>query len=318
MSGNTDSVKDTSRFILFGVGILILVAMVYFAFRYFQEKKENDQNIEKITLLNDEILSLEEKILNFEIEFDNQNMELVEKERQLGEKDDQIEDLLNRLDEAKSQGKMQAGKIKQLRERLEQLQRFVDGYKSQIGQLETQNQELKTQVADLTVNREELEESFTQLQTTSTITERKLEETLRVASVLKTGKISVVNIKKGGKVQEKLPFRRGAMNQLKVCFDVLENLVAEPGPRDVYMILMNPDGTVNTNYDTQESGIFWSEGLEKTYSSATSFDYARMAQEVCINFNPSIMTGKKHEKGTYYLSLFSEGNLIGQSNFAVK
>lgn len=318
MSGNTDSVKANSRRILFGVGILILIAMVYFALRYFQEKKENDQNVEKIAQLNEEILSLEEKIFNFDVEFDNQSMQLVEKERELGEKDDQIEDLLKRLDEARALGKTQAGKLKQLRERLEQLQRFVDGYKTQVTQLETQNQELQTQVADLSADRTQLEQSFTELQTSTMATERKLEETLRVASVLKTGEVRVTNVKKNGKVQDKIPFRRGALHQIKVCFDVLENLVAEPGPREVFMVVNNPDGTINTNHETGESGTFWYEGVERTYSAVTRFDYARLSQEVCIPFNPSIMTKKKHEKGTYYLSLYSEGNLIGQSNFEVK
>ncbi|MEM6628238.1 MAG: hypothetical protein AAF694_01135 [Bacteroidota bacterium] len=318
MSGNSDSVKDTSRFILFGVGILILVAMVYFAYRYFQEKEENDQNLIKIEQLNQEVLSLEEKILNFEVELDNRNMQFVEKERELGEKDEQIEDLLNRLDEAKALGRSQLGKINQLQERLEQMQRFVDSYKSQIATLETRNLELETQVADLSANNEALEQSFSELQTNNFQTEERLEETLRIASVLKTGNFSISNIKKNGKEQEKLPFRRGAFHELKVCFEVMENLVAASGPREVFLVLTNPDGTPNVNFDSGNSGTFQFEGEERTYSSAKTVDYSRFSQEVCIPYTPSKVDEKRHAKGMYYLSLFSEGNLIGQSSFEVK
>ena len=318
MSGNSDSVKDTSRFILFGVGILILVAMVYFAYRYFQEKEENDQNLIKIDQLNQEVVSLEEKITNFELELDNQNMQLVEKERELGEKGEQIEDLLKRLDEAKSLGKAQLGKINQLQERLEQMQRFVDSYKTQIAALESRNLELETQVADLSANNEALEQSFTELQTSNTQTEQKYEETLRIASVLKTGNFTISNIKKSGKEQDKQPFRRGAMHELNVCFEVMENLVAASGPREVYLVLTNPDGSVNRNLESGNSGVFSDEGGERPYSSSKSFDYSRFSQEVCIPYTPTLSDGKRHAKGTYYISLYSEGNLIGQSNFEVK
>ncbi len=318
MAGQTDTIKDTSRIILFSVGIIVLTAMVFFAYRYFNEKRINDDNQAKIESLNNEILALEEKILNFEVTIEDQNMKLAEKTRELGEKDAQIEDLLNQLNNARSQNTNYEGKIRQLEERLKQMQRFVNQYKEQIATLEEQNQQLETQVADLTASEEQLEESFTELQSYNQETEQKLEETIKVASVLQTSDYKIYNIKKNDKVQSlKESYRRGAVHKFNVCFNIRENLVAEPGSRQIFLVVENPDGSINTNYEDGLSGNFMYEGIEKEYSSFTTFDYSRLMQEVCVSYIPT-SNEKKIQKGTYYVNVYCEGNLIGQSSVEVK
>jgi len=317
MAGQTDTIKETSRVILFGAGIIVLAAMVFFAYRYFQEKRINDENQAKIESLNHEILALEEKILNFEVTIEDQNMKLAEKTRELGEKDAQIEDLLNQLNNARSQNKNYEGKIRQLEERLRQMQRFIDQYKEQIATLEQQNQELETRVADLSASEEQLEQSYTELREYNQETERKLEETINVASVLQTSDFQVTNFKENGKEQDKDRFRRGAVYKINVCFNIRENLVAEPGPRQIFMVVENPDGTINTNYEQGMSGNFMYEGIEKEYSTFATIDYSRLMQEVCIPYIPT-SEDKKIQRGTYYVNVYSEGNLIGQTNFEVK
>ena len=59
------------------------------------------------------------------------------------------------------------------------------------------------------------------------------------------------------------------------------------------------------------------EGVERQFSASSEVDYTGMKQEVCIPYIPTY-SDKKHEKGTYYISLFCEGNLLGQADFEVK
>jgi len=317
MSEQTDTIKDTSRIILFSVGALILAGLVFFAYKYFNEKQINDENEAKINSLNEEILALEEKIYDFESTIEDQHLELAEKTKQLGEKDEQIEDLLNRLSVAKQEKDANLGKIRQLEEKVKQLQRFVDQYKTQVAELEARNQELETRVADLSASEQALEQSYSELQSYNEETEQKLEETIKVASVLQTSDFSVCNIRKNGSEKCKENYNNKRIDQIKVCFSVRENLVAEPGMREVYMVVENPDGSINTNYESNESGTFSYEGIEKEYSATTSFDYARLMQEVCVQYAPT--SQDKHlAEGIYYINMYCDGNLIGQTSMELK
>ena len=319
MAGKNDSVKNTSRIVLFLVGIVVLSALAYFAFKYFNEKQENDQNIARIAELDTEIAELEEKILSFEVTIEDQNMDLAEKDRQLSDKNTQIEELLQRLNKAKSDNKLSVGRVRQLEEKLNQMQRFINQYKGQIAVLTQEKDSLINEVAQLKESAKVVTESFTQLEEEQKETVEELEETKKIASVLKAANYNFYRIK--GKKQKEIIFEgeeapRSGMIGFKLCFEVMENLVADPGYRDIYMVLEDNEGQICAS--EKYSGYFQYEEINKQYSAMATFDYSRLTQQVCIPYMLEDLKKGKFNKGLYYVSLYSGGNLVGQTSFRLK
>ncbi len=311
-----DTSKNTSRIILVIVGILVLSALAYFGIKYFTEKAENEKNIVQIENLENEILELEEQNLDFQATLDDKNIELAEKEQELSQKQDQIQKYINQLAAAKKKGRVNQKRIAELEARASSLQKFVDQYKNQIEELKAENAMLTAQVDTLRTSASRLIQEKEDLVATNESTSEELEKTIKIASVLKAREFSFAQVSKKGKEKVASEFRRNQLKDLKICFNLQENLIADPGERELYIVLENPDGSPNANYDEGFSGKFTFEDQEKVYTAKTSVNYNRLALEVCVPYRMADNT--KFDKGPQYVSIYNEGNLIGQAAFKVK
>lgn len=309
-----DNSKNTSRIILVIVGILVLSALAYFGIKYFTEKAENEENLAKIDELNNEMMELEERILDFQATLEDKNMEIADKDKLLEEKERQIQDYIDRLAAASQSGRVKEDRIRQLEARATSLQRMVDQYKLEVEELQAANRELSTQVDTFRTRTTRLEREKSDLKATNEATTQKLEETVKIASVLKAREFQFALIKNNGKEKEDTEFPRWRLDEISICFNLQENLIADPGPRELYVVIESPDGTPNTN--PALSGEFEHEGQMRPYSVMTTVDFDRLAQEVCVEYKPK--DKEKFEKGPQYVSVYTEGNLIGQSAFRVK
>ncbi|MEM6764109.1 MAG: hypothetical protein AAF824_01950 [Bacteroidota bacterium] len=312
MATSSDQSKNTSRIVLLVVGILVLCALGYFATKYFTEKQENEKNLADIKELNNEILSLEEKILNFEVSLEDKNIEIAEKDKLLEEKYMELEAVVARLAQAKQSSKADKGKIRQLEAKVGELQVFLDQSRAEVEYLKAENALLTGQVDSLNTTTVQLQTRNQSLQETTARTEQELQETKQIAAALRATELSYFSVKKG-KAKEDREFRRGSMKDFRVCFTLLENQLAEKGGKEIFMVYENPSGTISTS---NGSGKFFYRGQQKEYSAKGLINYSGSQQEVCIDFQQP--EGFKYEKGIQYISLYTEGKLIGQGNFRIK
>ena len=181
-----DSSKTTSRAILVITGLLVLSALAYFTTKYFSEKRANEESLVKINELNSEVLELEEKILNFQVEIEDQNMELAEKDKLLEEKYKELEAMATKLSSAKKNDKSQLSKIRGYESRISELRVMVDKYRKEIEYLKEENLQLAGEVQTLKAREGQLEDEKVTLVQQNEATTKELEETVQIASVLKT------------------------------------------------------------------------------------------------------------------------------------
>lgn len=305
-----------NRLILVVAGMLVLSALAYFSIKYFSEKSENEKQSTQISELNTEILDLEEKIFELNTDLDEKDMSLASKEKKIEDNRQRINQLLNELGAAKQKDKTQTDLIRRYEGRLEELKATLINYENQISFYKEQTLLLTGQRDSLQVSQIRMKEEYMSLKAKNEESEAQLEETVQKASILKAANYKFFSVNKKGKLKEESEFRRRNLKELKVCFTMLENLVATPGIRDVYMILENPDGSKNVNFGDGYSGTFEFNGEENTYSAKAIIDFNRSAQQVCLDYAPDVNT--KFEKGIQKLQIFSDGRLIGLSSFEVK
>jgi DNA repair ATPase RecN len=305
--------ENTGRIILVIVGILVLSALGYFATRYFtQNKKIQEEYIPTIENLKTEVVQLEDNIIKLEASIEDQNLDLAEKDKLLAERDRQLEELEIKLNRYKNSANSSKSDIKEMENRLSLLRSKVSTYEEKVAVLE---QQLAIQSDTIRSQRAKTQQLAGTISELSQENQEK-EERLLKAGALRAADFVVYNVKKNGKEERDAEFRRASLKSLKLCFNVLQNSEAQSGPKEVFLVFENPDGSINSNIAEGYSGKFLYDGTERIYSAKATFNYTLTTQEVCIPY--SIAPEEKYQKGMQYLSVYIDGNLSGQSSFVIK
>jgi DNA repair ATPase RecN len=305
---------NTGRIILVVVGVLVLAALGYFSTKFFTQKKALSENQIEIEQLNTEIVDLEENIKDLEATITDKDLQLDEKDRLLDEKIAELEKMVARVNQYKGQSNASADKIKQLESRIAEMKGTIDGYRGQIESLTKANVALSQKLDSVTSSATQLKDEKTALLQISEEKSQKIE----LAKPLKAASFKYYKVKNNGKENEELDFKRMGLDEIKICFNILENLVADPGSRVVYLQIVNPDGSVRTNLTENYSGNFTLDGAQKAYSAKADVDYNRTSQEVCMFFKNDEGKQNKYEKGVYNVLAYTDGILIGRSSFEIK
>ncbi len=303
---------NTGRIILVITGILVLTALAYFATKYFAQKDVVEEQQTTIDNLGVEIDQLEAQIVEFESTIQDQQTDINTKDSLLSVRNGQLEALEVKLQRYKRSSNANAKKLSDLESRITQLRSQVTEYQQKVETLEETIAEQSDSLAQQLAISEDQQAQISNLSQTA----EEQAERLKRAGVLQAADFNFYNVKKNGKEDQDNSFRRSAIHIVKVCFNVLKNSEATVGKRDVYLVVENPDGSVNANAGGGYSGEFVFNGSKRTYSAKTNIDYKLTTQTVCIPYQPT--DGVKFEKGDHFVSAFADGKLIGQGKFSVK
>jgi hypothetical protein len=311
---------SSSRVILIIAGVLVLSALGWFATKYFSEKEINRDQFHRMSELTHEIADLEDRIVGFEITLDEQNLELSEKDKLLEEKYQELEDVFTRLNKAKQENKANLAQIRQYENRLLGMRGLLEQYKREIEYLKAENMALSGQVDSLAASETRLKTQNYNLLRQQELTSRELSETRQLASILKTRDFRFFSVRRKGRQQEEeleeeREFRKASLKELRICFTLIENLIAKPGPREIYLVYENPDGSVGQPA-SGEQGSFSYQNKQRPYTLLARADFNRLSQEVCVYYKPS--EASTFSKGPQYISIYCDGHLIGQSSFLIR
>ncbi|MFM2134890.1 MAG: hypothetical protein RL021_290 [Bacteroidota bacterium] len=201
----------------------------------------------------------------------------------------------------------QASNYKELNAKLKQqladLQLLRDEYLGRIDSLLMANKQLQTEKEQLTTN----------LETVS----KNLETTVATASVLKAEYVKATTFKRrdNGKYIETLLAKR--THKFDVCFDVLDNKIAKPGTRNVYMRITEPGGKPIGNKGTGSGSFKTSGGEEVMYAASTTIDYkGAKLSKVCMSYEEK--DDKMFAAGTYMIEVFIDDQLAGAGSAVLR
>jgi DNA repair exonuclease SbcCD ATPase subunit len=230
---------------------------------------------------------------------------------ELEEERSKVIKLMSEYDALKSSGAVGFGGSgsQNMRSRLEELQQRYDESESIIQQLKAKNQEL---TAENFKNQRKLEEVSTE-NTKLAEDNTKLNKIAEVAKRLKTYEIyaDAVRLTSGGK-KEKQTDKAKKADRIRVCFTVLENIIADKGEKSLYVVIKTPAGT--TYSDGDRSKITLLSGDEIAYSVKKDIFYDNKNMQLCMNWELK----DKAEPGTYKVELYAEGVQIGKESFDLK
>ena len=201
---------------------------------------------------------------------------------------------------------------RKIKRQLRILRGIQQSYVDQLDSLYTVNHELETKL-DVANTQIKKERSKSQ-----SLTQEKDELTAKVeaGSVIKAYNVTGTAFHlKGTKNREVETHKARRTDRIKICFTLGENLVADPGKKNVYIRVARPDGVIIRRGDGDKYS-FQANGSKLQFTMKKDIDYKNKAINMCVLWD-------KHGdddamKGTYNISVYMDSQKIGSSSFILE
>ena len=276
--------------------LLLLAAGVGYLYYSLDQQKKVNQDMQ-------ELAELDKKEMQNEYEqFAQQYSEMKTQINndsiiaQLTQEQLRTQQLLKELKEVKAND---AREITRLKKELATCRAVIRSYVLEIDSLNRLNENL---TAENTRVKGQFEEATRQIESLNT-EKSSLSEKVAIAAQLDATGISMSLKDKKGKNTNKVEKAKN----IQVNFNIAKNVTASNGIRTLYVRIMTPTGGVLTN-----GGTFNYENKSLQYSMKKGIEYTGNETPVSMYWNVAEFLSA----GTYKVSIFADGQMIGSRNFS--
>ncbi len=276
--------------------LLLLAAGVGYLYYSLDQQKKVNQDMQ-------ELAELDKKEMQNEYEqFAQQYSEMKTQINndsiiaQLTQEQLRTQQLLKELKEVKAND---AREITRLKKELATCRAVIRSYVLEIDSLNRLNENL---TAENTRVKGQFEEATRQIESLNT-EKSSLSEKVAIAAQLDATGISMSLKDKKGKNTNKVEKAKN----IQINFNIAKNVTASNGIRTLYVRIMTPTGGVLTN-----GGTFNYENKSLQYSMKKGIEYTGNETPVSMYWNVAEFLSA----GTYKVSVFADGQMIGSRNFS--
>lgn len=279
------------------IGVLLLGGIVYLSISLQQQKQANRDMQELAELDKKEMENEYQQFADQYSEMKTQinNDSIIE---QLTQEQMKTEQLLKELKNVKA---TDAREIARLKKELATCRAVIRSYILEIDSLNRLNQNL---TAENTRVKGQYAEATRQIEGLNA-DKQSLSEKVAIAAQLDATGILLTAKNKRGKVTKSLK----KCKTLQVNFSIAKNVTAQSGMKTIYVRITTPTGSVLTN-----GGTFNYENRSLQYSMKRDIEYTGNETAVTTYWNVNEFLSN----GTYNVSIFADGNMIGSRNFSFK
>lgn len=279
------------------IGLLLVAGIAYLSITLSNQKKEN--------MAMQELAELDKKEMENEYQqFANQYSEMKSQisndsiVAQLTAEQERTQRLLDELRNVKS---TDAAEIARLKRELATVRKVLRSYVIEIDSLNRLNQNL---TAENTQIKGQYAEATRQIEGLNN-EKASLSEKVAIAAQLDATGISLQGKNKHGKTTNKI----SKCTALQLNFTISKNVTAGNGTKTVYVRITSPTGSLLSG-----GGTFQYENKSLASSMQKTIEYGGQETPVTLfwNVNQALM------EGTYNVSIFADGNMIGTRSFTFK
>ena len=279
------------------VGLLLLGGIVYLATSLNQQKQAN-KDMQELAELDKKEMENEYQMFAdqySELKTQINNDSIIE---QLTQEQLKTEKLLEELRNVKASD---AREIARLKKELATCRAVIRSYILEIDSLNRLNQNL---TAENTRVKGQYAEATRQIEGLNA-DKQSLTEKVAIASQLDATGISMTLKNKRGNATKKLK----RCKTIQVSFNIAKNVTAASGNKTVYVRITTPTGSV-----LSAGGSFPYENRNLAYSMRKTIEYTGNETPVTTYWSVKEFLSE----GTYHVSIFADGNMIGSRNFTFK
>jgi hypothetical protein len=231
------------------------------------------------------------------------NNKLSEKNKEIVKDKSEIRSILNK----KNATAAELVKAKQL---IVSLNDKITNMEQEIARLTQDNQVLTQDKVVLTAEKEKLSQDLT----ATTVIKDDLVKKVDIASTLNASNITITPVKIRKNATEKITATAKRVDKLVISFDV-NNRIAEPGLKDVYVLVTGPDGKLISTEALGSGSFTTREGGDKLYTAKLPVD-VETATKKMVEF--SLTPGSDFIQGNYTIQIYQNGFMIGEGKRELK
>lgn len=279
------------------VGLLLVAGIAYLSYNLSRQKQANKDMQELAELdkkeMENEYQQFADQYSEMKTRINNDSIVAQLTQEQL-----RTQQLLSELKRVKSND---ANEIMRLKRELATVRKVLRNYILEIDSLNRLNQNL---TAENTRVKGQYAESLKQIENISA-DKASLSEKVAIASQLDATGISMSMLKSNHKPTDRIKKAK----TIQVSFNIAKNVTAQNGVRTLYVRITTPTGAV-----LQGGGSFNYENRNMQCSMKKSIEYGGQETSV-VTYRP---IGESLDGGTYLVSIFEGGNMIGSRSFTFK
>lgn len=276
------------------VGLLLVAGIVYLTFSLSKEKESNREMQELAELdkkeMENEYQQFADQYSEMKTQINNDSIV-----QQLTQEQLKTQQLLKELKEVKA---TDAREITRLKKELATCRAVIRSYILEIDSLNRLNQNL---TAENTRVKGQYAEATRQIEGLNA-DRQNLSQKVAIAAQLDATNVSLVARNKRGKAIKNLK----KCKSLMVTFNIAKNVTAANGTKTLYVRITTPTGSVLAG------GSFNYENRTLQYSMARTVEYTGQETPVTMYWNVNEVL----PNGSYNVSVFADGNMIGSRNFS--
>ena len=281
------------------LAVLVILALAGLAFWLYSDlNKQKQENLEMQELAELDKKEMENEYRQFALQYSEVKTQINNDSivAQLSAEQEKTQRLLKELQQVKAND---AREITRLKKELATVRAVLRSYVIEIDSLNRLNQNL---VEENTRVKAQYQEATQQIEGLNT-EKQSLSEKVAIAAQLDAIGISMQPKDKRGKDTKQM----SKCKTVQVNFALAKNVTATSGLRNIYVRIMSPTGSL-----LGDAGSFGYEGKTLQCSMKKSVEYGGQETPVTLYWNVSqALVG-----GTYNVSIFADGNMIGSKNFA--
>ncbi len=296
--------QDSKKVIVIIVITILLGVNALLLWQFFDKKTHLEQVSRELDTTMAEKESLSAELQRVKTEYEKLNQENASLQNQLSAKDEEIRLKIAQIQKLINTG--DAAQLKKAKEELNSLRLLNQNFIAQIDSLNASNKILSEQNFSLNENLSSANTKVSSLTQENSVLSNKV----AIASVLKTTNLKALGVRYKNSGKETETNRSKSTDRIKTCFTIMENLVVEKGPKDIFVRVLSPDGAVMST--TSETFIF--NGQATLYTTKESIMYENRNTELCVYWEK----GNTYNPGKYTIELYCESNQIGVVSLELK
>lgn len=296
--------QDSKKVIVIIVISILLGVNGLLLWQFFDKKTHLEQVSRELDTTAAEKESLSAELQRVKTEYEKLNQENATLQNQLSARDEEIRQQIAKIQALIKSG--DATQLKKAREEMNNLRTMNQNYITQLDSLRTANKYLNDQNLALSENLTSATKSVENLNQQNNLLSNKV----AIASVLKTTGLKAQGVRYKSNGKESETTKAKTTERIKSCFTILENLVVDKGPKDIYIRVLSPDGAVMST----SSETFMYNGQATLYTTKESIMYENRNTDLCVYWQK----GSSYNAGKYTIELYCEGNQIGSTSVDLK
>jgi len=284
---------------LLSIIVIVQSVKIYLDYKDKVEIKEQKANVEE------ELASTMQRLTEIKTELDQKITEI----QKLGGDVTELEKAKAEVESQLKRNVVRSAKeIQQLKDKVEGYEELLKIKDDEIEKLASVNKVLFSENKTLKTKQNMLGDSINQLSRSKD----ELATKVALASQLKAENVGVKSVNSKGKERDS-PFRNRQLTKLKVDFNIAENKVAPIEGKKVMIRVVDENGQVIFDV-ARGSGTFILNGKEEFYTAVQELLFDNTHQKLTFFYEK----GSEYASGNYTVEIYTDGYLMGQSQFSVK